>query len=175
LGASTNRYQLSEQMMRDAIMPDISIHNETDYDLLPWMIDRIRTEAVEYFGESLHAIRIQLGLQRHAFNPKTHEVRYAFYPSDYGFNHLPLPSADAHAQEADRLRFPDVGNSHMTSDLIDASAEVDTDFDVIDDVDLLDNNDDGDVLDNDDDGDIEFAGLDPDFDALDTPDPDLLL
>jgi hypothetical protein len=63
----------------------------------------------------------------------------------------------------------------MTSDLIDASAEVDTDFDVIDDVDLLDNNDDGDVLDNDDDVDIEFAGLDPDFDALDTPDPDLFL
>ena len=24
--------------MRDAIMPDIPIHNETDYDLLPWMI-----------------------------------------------------------------------------------------------------------------------------------------
>jgi hypothetical protein len=54
----------------------------------------------------------------------------------------------------------------MTSDLIDASAEVGTDFDVIDDVDLLDNNDDVD---------IEFAGLDPDFDALDTPDPDLFL
>jgi hypothetical protein len=28
---------------------------------------------------------------------------------------------------------------------------------------------------NSDDVDIEFAGLDPDFDALDTPDPDLFL
>jgi hypothetical protein len=54
----------------------------------------------------------------------------------------------------------------MTSDLIDASAEVDTDFNVIEDVD---------VLDNDEDVDIEFSGLDPDFDALDTPDPDLFL
>jgi hypothetical protein len=83
-GASTKGYPLSEQLMRDAIMPDLPIHNETDYDLLPWMIDRIRVEAIEYFGDSLHAIRIQLGTQRHGFNPKTREVRYAFYPSDYG-------------------------------------------------------------------------------------------
>jgi hypothetical protein len=119
-------------------MPDILIHNETDYDLLPWIIDRIRAEAIEYFGESLHAIRIQLGIARHAFNPKTHEVRYAFYPSDYGLTHLPEPSDESNRQEAVLLRFTDVGNSHITSDLIDESADVDTDFDVIDDVDVLD-------------------------------------
>ena len=144
-------------------MPDILIHNETDYDLLPWIIDRIRAEAIEYFGESLHAIRIQLGIARHAFNPKTHEVRYAFYPSDYGLTHLPDPSDESNRQEAVLLRFTGVGNSHITSDLIDESADVDTDFDVIDDVDVLDNDE------------VEFAGLDPDFDALDTSDPELFL
>jgi hypothetical protein len=173
--ASTNGYQWSQQLMRDAIMPDIPIHNETDYDLLPWMINRIRAEAIEYFGDSLHAIRIQLGIHRHAFNPKTHEVRYAFYPSDYGFYHLPKPSDEYSGQAADRWRIPDVGNARITSDVIDASAEVDTNFDVMDDADMLDHDDDVevDVLDHDDNVEVEFAGLDPDFDALDTHDPDL--
>lgn len=144
-------------------MPDILIHNETDYDLLPWIIDRIKTEAIEYFGESVHAIRIQLGIARHAFNPKTHEVRYAFYPSDYGLTHLTERSDELNRQGADRLPFPDLETSHITSDLIDESADVDTDFDVIDDVDVLDNDD------------VEFVGLDPDFDELDTSDPELFL
>lgn len=144
-------------------MPDILIHNETDYDLLPWIIDRIKAEAIEYFGESLHAIRIQLGIVRHAFNPKTHEVRYAFYPSDYGLTHLPERSDELHRQEVDRLPFADIETSHIASDLIDEAAEVDTDFDVLDDVDVLDNDD------------VEFVGLDPDFDALDTSDPELFL
>jgi hypothetical protein len=145
-------------------MPNIPIHNETSYDLLPWIIDCIKTEAIEYFGEPLHAIRIQLGIQRHAFNPKTREVRYAFYPSDFGLNTLQLMSADANPQDADRLRVHEDGNHHIMSDLIDEAVEVDADFDVMDDLEVLDSDDD-----------VEFPSLDPDFDALDTPDPEFFL
>ena len=65
-------------------MPDIPIHNETDYSLTAPILDQIKREALEYFGESVDAIRVQYGIERHAFNAKTGEVRYAFSPSDYG-------------------------------------------------------------------------------------------
>ncbi len=38
---------------------------------------------MEYF-ESVNAIRIQYGIERHAFNARSGEVRYAFSPSDFG-------------------------------------------------------------------------------------------
>jgi hypothetical protein len=65
-------------------MPDIPIHNETEYSLTTSMLDQIKRDAVEYFGESVHSIRVQYGIERHAFNAKTGEVRYAFSPGDYG-------------------------------------------------------------------------------------------
>jgi hypothetical protein len=65
-------------------MPDIPIHNETDYSLTGMILDQIKRDAVEYFGESVRAIRIQYGIDRHAFNARTGEMRYAFSPGDFG-------------------------------------------------------------------------------------------
>ena len=56
-------------------MPDIPIHNETEYDLTPLMLDYIQSDAMAYFGDSIHAIRVQSGLDRPTFNVKTGEVR----------------------------------------------------------------------------------------------------
>lgn len=66
-------------------MSDIPVHNETGTDLPPWILAQIKAEMIEYFGESIHAIRVQAGIQRHAYNAKTHEVRYAFFLSDFDF------------------------------------------------------------------------------------------
>src|SRR2546428_9548587 len=68
-------------------MANIPIHNETDYTLTDEMAAQIIRDAQEHFGEEVHAIRVQSGLERHAFNARTHEVRYAFSPQDFGFGH----------------------------------------------------------------------------------------
>lgn len=65
-------------------MPGIPIYNETEYALTPEISQQITREAQEYFGESIRAIRVQYGIERHAYNARTGEVRYAFSPSDYG-------------------------------------------------------------------------------------------
>ena len=66
-------------------MARIPIHNETDYLLTHDMTQHILRDAQEHFGEEVHAIRVQSGLERHAFNARTREVRYAFSPQDFGF------------------------------------------------------------------------------------------
>ena len=68
-------------------MANIPIHNETDYALTDDMTTHIIRDAQEHFGEEVSAIRVQSGLERHAFNARTHEVRYAFSPQDFGFVH----------------------------------------------------------------------------------------
>src|SRR6266436_6574552 len=65
-------------------MVDIPIHNETDYPLTDDMTQHIIRDAQEHFGEEVRAIRVQSGLARHAFNARTREVRYAFFPQDFG-------------------------------------------------------------------------------------------
>jgi len=66
-------------------MASIPIQNETDYTLTDDMTKQIIRDAQEHFGEEVRAIRVQSGLERHAFNARTHEVRYAFSPQDFGF------------------------------------------------------------------------------------------
>ena len=56
------------------------------------MATQIIRDAQEHFGEEVRAIRVQSGLERHAFNARTHEVRYAFSPQDFGFGHT-MPTA----------------------------------------------------------------------------------
>src|SRR5262245_9945499 len=73
-------------------MADIPIHNETDYALTEAMTQDIRRDAREHFGDAIRAIRVQSGLQRHAWNARTQEVRYAFSPQDFGVV-PPLPPA----------------------------------------------------------------------------------
>src|SRR5439155_13747817 len=65
-------------------MASIAIQNETEYTLTEEMAEQIRREAQEYFGETVRSIRVQYGIERHAFNARTGEVRYAFSPNDFG-------------------------------------------------------------------------------------------
>ena len=76
-------------------MPDIPIRNETNYELAPWILDSVRSDVIGYFGESVRAIRLQIGIGRHVFHTKTHEVRYAFFPDEYGLSCPPTPSVAA--------------------------------------------------------------------------------
>ena len=72
-------------------MVSIPIHNETDYLLTHDMTQHILRDAQEHFGEAVHAIRVQSSLERHAFNARTREVRYALSPQDFGFGQtLPI-------------------------------------------------------------------------------------
>ena len=68
-------------------MASIPIHNETDYPLTDDMTQHIIRDAQEHFGEEVRSIRVQSGLERHAFNARTREVRYAFFPQDFGMGH----------------------------------------------------------------------------------------
>jgi hypothetical protein len=64
-------------------MAHIPIANETDYALTEAMMQDILRDAQDHFGEAIRAIRVQSGLQRHALNARTLEVRYAFSPQDF--------------------------------------------------------------------------------------------
>jgi hypothetical protein len=68
-------------------MASIPIQNETDYTLTDDMTQQIIRDAQEHFGEEVRAIRVQSGLERHALNARTREVRYAFSPQDFGLGH----------------------------------------------------------------------------------------
>ena len=65
-------------------MVNIPIHNETTYTLTDVMTLEILRDAHDHFGEEVRAIRVQSGIARHAFNARTREVRYAFFPQDFG-------------------------------------------------------------------------------------------
>jgi hypothetical protein len=80
-------------------MVDIPIYNETDYTLTDDMTQHIIRDAHDHFGEEVRAIRVQSGLERHALNARTREVRYAFSPQDFGVGHT-MPTA----QETPRSR-----------------------------------------------------------------------
>ena len=69
-------------------MARIPVHNETDYTLTDDMTQQIIRDAQEHFGEEVRAIWVQAGLERHALNARTWEVRYAFFPQDFGLGHL---------------------------------------------------------------------------------------
>ena len=65
-------------------MASIPITNETEYTLTDDMTKQIIRDAREHFGEEVRSIRVQYGIERHAFNARTREVRYAFSPNDFG-------------------------------------------------------------------------------------------
>ena len=85
-------------------MASIPIHNETDYPLTDDMTQDIMRDTQEHFGEEVRGIRVQAGIERHAFNARTREVRYAFSPQDFGFGPT-MPSApEPHTSETPRSR-----------------------------------------------------------------------
>ena len=86
-------------------MANIPIHNETDYPLTDAMTQYILRDAQEHFGEEVHAIRVQSGLERHSFNARTHEVRYAFSPQDFGFGHTMPSTPEPMTPEPSRSRW----------------------------------------------------------------------
>jgi len=77
-------------------MASIPIHNETAYTITDDMTQQIIRDAHEHFGEEVRAIRVQSGLERHALNARTWEVRYAFFPQDFGLSH-PMPTVHEHS------------------------------------------------------------------------------
>ena len=85
-------------------MASIPIQNETDYTLTDDMTQQIIRDAQEHFGEEVRAIRVQSGLERHAFNARTHEVRYAFSPQDFGFGQTMPIAPEPRTSEPPRAR-----------------------------------------------------------------------
>ena len=82
-------------------MSDIPINNETDYSLPATILNQIKRDALEYFGESVHTIRIQYGIERHAFNARTGEVRYSFSPGDFGMVDTTSSLSDDYSRDDD--------------------------------------------------------------------------
>ena len=82
-------------------MASIAIQNETEYTLTEEMAEQIRRDAQEYFGEAVRSIRVQYGIERHAFNARTGEVRYAFSPNDFGLVDTTTAFPDTYYHPAD--------------------------------------------------------------------------
>jgi len=80
-------------------MVHMPIHNETTYTLTDVMTLEIIRDAHDHFGEEVRSIRVQSGIARHALNARTREVRYAFFPQDFGVGHT-MPTV----QETPRSR-----------------------------------------------------------------------
>jgi hypothetical protein len=85
-------------------MASIPIHNETDYTLTEVMTQQIIRDAQEHFGEEVRSIRVQSGIERHALNARTREVRYAFSPQDFGFDHTMPIAPEPRTFEQPRAR-----------------------------------------------------------------------
>ena len=146
-------------------MSDIPIQNETEYTLPPPILEQIKRDALEYFGESINAIRIQYGIERHAFNAKSGEVRYAFSPSDFGMVDTSTSFPDSLTRREDVPRIDDDRETITTPSFDDDDdddddapefASLDSDLDVaVDD-------------------DADFQRIEADFDALDNSNDDFL-
>ncbi len=85
-------------------MASIPIHNETAYTLTDDITQQIIGDAHEHFGEEVRAIRVQSGIERHALNARTREVRYAFSPQDFGFGHTMPIAPELRTSEQPRAR-----------------------------------------------------------------------
>jgi len=85
-------------------MASIPMHNETEYTLTDEMTQQIARDAQEHFGEDVRSIRVQYGIERHAFNARTREVRYAFSPADFGLVNSTTTLPDTYYHPADLPR-----------------------------------------------------------------------
>ena len=100
-------------------MAHMPIENETDYALTEAMTQEIIRDAQEHFGEEIRAIRVQSGLQRHALNARTREVRYAFSPQDFGI----VPSLPTAPESPPSRRRPSRSDAEPEADLLPALFE----------------------------------------------------
>src|SRR5215468_5182339 len=109
---------------RSIAMASIPIHNETDYTLTEAMTQQIIRDAQEHFGEEVRAIRVQSGIERHAFNARTREVRYAFSPQDFGFGHtMPIAPELRTSEQPRARRRPPQRDAETEEDSVPASLE----------------------------------------------------
>lgn len=150
-------------------MPDIPIHNETEYSLTASILDQIKRDAMEYFGESVHSIRVQYGIERHAFNARTGEVRYAFSPGDYGLIDTTSASlSESYSRSAILPSIDDDQEELAEEPFDDEDVEVEPEEAVA--FGSLEEELDG----PDDDEPADFQSLDPDFEAIEDEDNDFL-
>src|SRR5262245_44092757 len=103
-GYTTVSSIIGHNLLRSIAMASIPIQNETDYTLTDDMTQQIIRDAQEHFGEEVRAIRVQAGIERHAFNARTREVRYAFSPQDFGFGHTMPIAPEPRIPETPRSR-----------------------------------------------------------------------
>jgi hypothetical protein len=68
------------------------------------MMQYIIRDAQEHFGEEIRSIQVQSGIERHALNARTREVRYAFSPQDFGFDHTMPIAPEPRTPEPPRAR-----------------------------------------------------------------------
>ena len=147
-------------------MSEISIQNETEYTLTDAILDQIKREALEYFGDSVNGIRIQYGIERHAFNARTGQVRYAFSPNDFGLIDT-TPFSDLYSRADDVPSIDEVREDITTSSYEDHD-DTEEDEDVAT-FETLDN--DLDVVEDDE---SQFQSLDTDFESMDDNERDYL-
>jgi hypothetical protein len=147
-------------------MSDIPIQNETEYTLLPPILEQIKRDALEYFGESINAIRIQYGIERHAFNAKSGEVRYAFSPSDFGMVDTSTSFPESLTRREDVPSIDDDRETITTPSFDDGD---DDDEDEAPEFAGLDSDLDVSV-----DDDADFQRIEADFDALENSSDDFL-
>jgi hypothetical protein len=95
---------------RSIAMVSIPMHNETEYTLTDEMTQQITRDAQEHFGEEVRSIRVQYGIERHAFNARTREVRYAFSPADFGLVNSATTFPDTYYHPANLPR--SIGKTH---------------------------------------------------------------
>jgi hypothetical protein len=152
-------------------MPDLPIHNETEYSLTTAMLDQIWRDALEYFGESVRSIRVQYGIDRHAFNAKTGEMRYAFSPGDFGLIDMKVSFPDTYHSPRDVRSIDDEEGEEldeMTFEEADVEEEEEEEgaptFESF-------NEDIGDV---DNEEENEFEALDEDFEDIEDDDKEFL-
>ena len=107
-------------------MASIPIHNETEYTLTDDMTKQIIRDAQEHFGEDVRSIRVQYGIERHAFNARTHEVRYAFSPNDFGLVDTTTTFPDTYYSPADIPSIDDDTEEETVPEVFD-DVEVDED------------------------------------------------
>jgi len=104
-------------------MASIAIQNETEYTLTEEMAEQIRRDAQEYFGEAVRSIRVQYGIERHAFNARTGEVRYAFSPNDFGLVDTTTAFPDTYYHPADIPTIDDDADTEADEDLTPTAFE----------------------------------------------------
>ena len=151
-------------------MPDLPIHNETEYSLTAVMLDQIKRDALEYFGESVRSVRVQYGIERHAFNAKTGEMRYAFSPGDFGLIDM-------------KVSFPETFHSRRDVRSIDDEEEEEIEEVAFDEIDVEEEVEEGPTFERfdeeldgaeEEEAEADFEAIDEDFEELEEEDKDFL-